>query len=74
MGFSPGRTDSSEEILVAIAGLVIFPYDAVTVTYPVATQEVYAFRQGGTGGTIVETVTVNYTDATKENLLNAFRT
>lgn len=74
MGFSPGRMDSNEEILLAIAGLVIFPHDAITETYPSATQEVYSFRQGGIGGTVVQTLTINYTDATKENLLNVFRT
>ena len=74
MGFSPGRIDSEEDILLAIAGLVIYPYDAVTATYPAATQEVYAFRQGGIAGTIMQTVTVNYTDATKDFILNAFRT
>lgn len=69
MGFSPGRIDSTEPV-----GLVIYPYDAVNELYPSPTQEVFEFRQGGIGGTIVQTITINYTDATKENLLNAFRT
>ena len=44
--------------------------DAGTVAYPTATQEVYSFRSGGTGGTITATVTLNYTDSTKADLLN----
>lgn len=44
--------------------------DAVTATYPVATQEVYEFRTGGIAGAILRTVTVNYVDATKELILN----
>lgn len=50
------------------------PYDAITVTYPSATQEVYVSRVGGIAGTVQETVTVNYTDATKAALLNVART
>lgn len=44
--------------------------DSFTVTYPSATQEVYQFRSGGIGGTILKTVTLNYTDATKTALTN----
>jgi len=50
-----------------LSGLV---YDAGAVTYPSATQEVYTFRTGGIAGTIVATVTLNYVDATKKDLLN----
>lgn len=38
---------------------------AGTVTYPSATQEVYAFRQGTISGTVLATLTINYTDSTK---------
>jgi hypothetical protein len=53
--------------------LVNVAYDYVSVTYPIATQEVYTFKSGGSGGTTVATVTVNYTDSTKENILNVAR-
>lgn len=43
---------------------------AGTVTYPTSTQEVYAFRQGSTSGTILATLTINYTDNTKASILN----
>lgn len=45
-------------------------YDAITATYPSATQEVYQSRVGGILGTVQQTVTVNYTDSTKVSLLN----
>jgi hypothetical protein len=45
-------------------------YDYGSVTYPSGTQEVYTFKSGGAGGTTVKTITVNYVDATKEQLLN----
>jgi hypothetical protein len=42
--------------------------DAATVAYPSSTQEVYSFRSGGVAGAILRTLTVNYTDSTKENI------
>lgn len=53
-----------------IAGLSLPEFDYIAATYPLATQEVYTYKLGGSGGTTVATVTVNYTDATKANLLN----
>lgn len=49
------------------------PYDAITAEYPTSTQEVYKSRLGGIVGIVVETVVVNYTDSTKNSILNAFR-
>jgi hypothetical protein len=50
------------------------PYDSVTVTYPTATQEIYKSRIGGVSGAVQQTITINYTDSTKNFLLNAART
>jgi len=50
------------------------PYDAITATYPTSTEEVYQSRIGGVGGIVQQTVTVNYTDATKNFILNVART
>ena len=58
---------------VIINGLINFAWDYVAVTYPSGTQEVYTFKTGGSGGTTVGTITVNYTDSTKASLLNAAR-
>jgi hypothetical protein len=57
---------------VQTKGIQIFtkPFDAITATFPSATQEVYASRIGGIAGTIQQTATINYTDATKNDLLN----
>lgn len=49
-------------------------FDTITATYPNATTEVYAYRTGGVLGTINATVTVTYTDSTKDILLNVVKT
>lgn len=51
-------------------GLFLPSWDYFSVAYPSATQEVYTFKTGGSGGTTVATVTLNYTDSTKEFLSN----
>lgn len=50
------------------------PFDSITASYPSATQEIYQSRTGGVSGTIIETITVNYTDSTKNFILNLART
>lgn len=59
-----------------VSSITLFtkPYDAITVTYPTTVQEVYVTRTGGTGGAIQQTVTVNYTDATKNFITDVART
>lgn len=55
----------------SISGVLVSEqFDFIGVTYPSSTQEVYTYRLGGISGTIVATVTINYTNASKENLLN----
>jgi len=54
--------------------LVIESFDAIGATYPTATTEVYSYYTGGLAGTLVATVTVTYTDSTKEVLVSAVRT
>jgi hypothetical protein len=49
-------------------------YDSIAVAYPSGTQEVYSYYVGGLSGTLVGTLTLNYTDSTKANLANAART
>jgi len=66
--------ESTEEIEIDVdklPGFWIPENDYVSVAYPLATREVYTFKTGGSGGTIVATVTINYTDATKEFLSDA---
>jgi len=59
---------------VTTVQIFTLPYDAITVTYPVDTQEVYVSKVGGIAGVIQQTVTINYTDATKALILNVART
>jgi hypothetical protein len=49
------------------------PYDAITAAFPSATQEVYSSRVGGISGTVQEVITVNYVDATKEDITDISR-
>lgn len=60
--------------VVALAGISESDWDYVAVTYPTGTQEVYTFKTGGSGGTTVVVVTINYTDSTKANILNVAKT
>lgn len=46
-----------------LAGVV---YDFVSASYPNSVTEVYSFKSGGSGGTLTATVTVVYTDSTKD--------
>lgn len=48
-------------------------YDAITAEYPNQTTEIYKARTGGASGTVNETITVVYTDSSKEFLLSAVR-
>jgi hypothetical protein len=52
-------------------GLPIFDYCAQSQT---ATQDVWTFKTGGSGGTLVATVTINYTDAGKGTITNVAKT
>ena len=54
--------------------LIQVEYDYVGVTYPTTTSEVYTYKAGGSGGTTVSTVTVVYTNTTKENISSVART
>lgn len=53
-----------------IAGNFIpgFTYDYVAVAYPSSTTETYTYKSGGASGTTLATITVTYTDSTKENV------
>lgn len=65
---------ATQETLQSVAGFNIPAYDYIEATYPTAVQEVYVYNTGGAGGTTVSTVTVNYTDATKNFISNTTKT
>ena len=67
--------DSNKNLHVLNMGqLVPKVFDAISTTYPTTSQEVYSYFTGGLSGTLVATVTVNYTDSTKAVFLNVART
>ena len=69
-GFVVLRPDGSD---VGMAfGLA--PFDYIAATYPNATTEVYTYKTGGSGGTTVGTITVVYTDSTKEFISTVTKT
>lgn len=83
VGTEDGTTAGTQHVLrvatdgtLKVESVQIFTkrFDAITATYPSSTQEVYESRNGGIAGTILETVTVNYTDSTKNLILNVART
>jgi hypothetical protein len=51
--------------------LPVYDYCAQTVN---ATSDVWVFKTGGSGGTTVATLTINYTDATKATISNVAKT
>lgn len=54
--------------------IVTKAYDYITASYPDSVTEIYVFKIGGSGGTTVATVTVVYTDSTKDNLSTVTKT
>lgn len=54
--------------------LVTETFDYIAASYPAADTETYTYKTGGSGGTTVATITVVYTDSTKENISTITRT
>lgn len=70
-----GLVDSDRHVQVdQVSSILQESYDYVAVTYPTTSSEVYTFKTGGSGGTTVHTITLNYTDATKASLSTVART
>lgn len=44
--------------------------DAFTVEYPSNVIEIYKFRQGGKTGAVLKTVTLEYSNSSKKNLIS----
>lgn len=73
LGNSPGDDGRGQLHVKAFAGGILngIAYDAGTVAYPDTITEVYSLLKGGLSGTLVATVTLVYTNATKK-LLSSF--
>jgi hypothetical protein len=74
MIYSPGLNTSGTVNTKETTGLVPFVFDYIAANYGGATADVYTYKTGGSGGTTVATITVNWTDATKTVLVDVVRT
>jgi hypothetical protein len=61
--------------IVDVVGNSLVPssYDAIVPTFN-STSDVWVFKTGGTGGTTVSTLTISYTDATKQVMTSLVKT
>jgi hypothetical protein len=62
------------DITVNSVQLFTLPYDSIAASYPNSTTEIYQTYLGGLSGTLQQTATVIYTDATKNKLVSVVRT
>jgi len=74
--FREAGSVTSSRVAVNLEGALQAPdtTDAITVTYPSSAVEVYAFRNGGVSGTILMTLTVTYTNASKSDISSVVKT
>lgn len=69
------KIDSNNNLnTINMGQLVPKVFDSIVATYPLTTQEVYTYKTGGVGGATVATVTVNYSDSTKNTITSVSRT
>jgi hypothetical protein len=61
------------DVTVNTVQLFTKPYDSIAALYPTTVQEVYKTYVGGLSGTLQETVTVNYVDDSKNQLVSVVR-
>jgi len=64
---------ATEATLAKIPGLAIAIYDACSLAQT-ATVDTWTFYTGGLAGTLVNTVTITYTDSTKTTISNVVKT
>lgn len=71
----PDNHNQSVIAVTQVNGLIQEKYDYVSMELSAGdTTETYTFKTGGSGGTTVATVTVVYTDSTREVLSSATKT
>lgn len=66
-------TDDGSLSLSGGGGILKLPYDYIEVNYPTSSTEVYITRSGGASGSIQETLTITYTNSTKDVLVSVAR-
>lgn len=69
LGNSPGPDGRGRLHVKPVGGGINgIDWDYLKTTYPDSTTEVYSFYQGGSGGTLLATVTLTYLAADKRDL------
>lgn len=69
------EVNSETAVRVSLANAIVSEkYDFVSFAYPDSVTEAITFKFGGSGGTTVATVTIVYTDSSKENISTVTRT
>jgi hypothetical protein len=66
------KQDTQTTLLQGIAGFNVAGYDYISLTQN-STQDIWAFKTGGSGGTIVETITITYTGTNKQTISNVVK-
>lgn len=69
----PAGTNAIGSVIIG-SDIIPFAHDYISINYATATQEIYTYKTGGSGGATVATLTINYTDATKDNVSDVTRT
>jgi len=67
------NTTTNPVPVIGSTGIFTLRYDYISAAYPTSTQEVYTTKLGGSGGSIQEVLTINYTDSTKTAVSNISR-
>ena len=67
------KQDTQTTLLQGIAGFLPSVYDYISYTSG-STTDVYVFKNGGSGGTTVSTITITFTDSTKKVLSTVVKT
>jgi hypothetical protein len=65
----PGNTANTTAWLVKVLGAPSVAYDYTSLSQA-ATSDTWTFKSGGSGGSTVQTVTINYTDSGKGTISN----
>ena len=67
--------DGEPAVRIGGSGTIIsgVEYDSLSASYPTSTTEIYTYYQGGLSGTLVATVTVTYTTASKNEIVSVVR-
>lgn len=69
-----GGNGTGSAVAVNFGGFNLPVYDYLSLNSSGSTQDIYTFYTGGSGGTLVATLTINYVDSTKAVITNVTKT